>query len=88
MTTTDHLGPSGVVLPALVFADALADPRVVRAVRLASRDAWMRARFTHLRDSGLKVDQVVARLLGPYEDDSGQSYYLSEERVRAIVYQK
>ncbi|MEM6783581.1 MAG: hypothetical protein AAF624_07590 [Bacteroidota bacterium] len=71
-----------------MFADALADPRVVRAVRLASRDAWMRAHFIRLRASGLKVEQAVARLLGPYDDDRGQPYYLSEERVRAIVYRK
>ena len=33
-------------------------------------------------------DPAIEQLTGPYEDTNGRPYYLSEERVRAIVYEK
>lgn len=71
-----------------VLTQALGDPRVLRALHLATRDAGMRARFEALRAAGLKVDEAVGQLLGPHRDAAGQPYFLSEERVRAIVYRK
>ena len=68
--------------------DALRDERVGRALRLALRDARMRRRFSELRQSGRTVEAAVTELLGPYADDEGRPYYLSEERVRAVVYGK
>ena len=34
------------------------------------------------------MDAVIEQLTGPHEDTDGRPYYLSEERVRAIVYEK
>jgi hypothetical protein len=34
------------------------------------------------------VDLAVEQLRGPHVDASGRPYYLSDERIRAIVYQK
>ena len=67
---------------------ALADPRVVSALRLALRDGAIRERFETLRGAGLSVDEAIAHLLGPYADDDGRPYYLSEERVRTVVYRE
>ena len=75
-TSTDELGA------------ALADRRVARALHFALRDTRMRRRFAALRDGGLSVDEAVERLRGPHRDASGRPYYLSEERVRAVVYRK
>ena len=62
----------------------LQDPRVVRALELALRDAAIRRRFRALRrgDHGgrVQVNEAVARLV--------EAFYLSEERIRAIVYRK
>ena len=67
---------------------ALTDARVADALHLALRDARLRTRFASLRAEGLTVDVVIEQLTGPHEDTSGRPYYLSEERVRAIVYEK
>ena len=67
---------------------ALADARVARALHLALCDVQLRARFAALRSEGLPVDEAVEHLLGPHLDADGQPYYLSEERVRAVVYEK
>lgn len=67
---------------------ALEEPRVWRAVCLAVRDERMRHAFGVLRAEGTSVVDAVDRLLGPYEDEAGLPYYLSEERVRAVVYRK
>lgn len=67
---------------------ALADARVARALYLALRDVQLRARFEALRSEGRTVDEAVEQLLGPHLDADGQPYYLSEERVRGIVYGK
>lgn len=67
---------------------ALADARVARALHLALRDVQLRARFVALRSEGRTVEEAVAHLLGPHLDADGQPYYLSEERVRGIVYGK
>lgn len=67
---------------------ALTDDRVRRALHLAVRDRRIRARFATLRAGGAKVAEAVDHLLGPYEDVDGRPYYLSEERVRAVVYRK
>ncbi len=81
--------------PALVGAPAeaevraaLGDVRVRRAVHLVVRDRRIRARFAALRSGGASVAEAAAQLLGPYEDADGRPYYLSEERVRAVVYRK
>lgn len=67
------------------LAEALGDRRVVR---LALRDAELRRRFAALHQSGMAVEAAVAELLGPYADDDGRPYDLSEERVRSVVYRK
>lgn len=67
---------------------ALADRRVARALHYALRDVRLRARFEALRRDGLTVDESVEQLQGPYVDARGRPYYLSEERVRGIVYEK
>jgi hypothetical protein len=61
---------------------------VASALRLALRDGAIRQRFETLRADGHSVDEAIAHLLGPYADDGGHPYYLSEERVRAVVYRK
>ncbi|MDT0632861.1 hypothetical protein RQM47_00760 [Rubrivirga sp. S365] len=61
---------------------------MAKALRLALRDAELRRRFEMLRQSGQTVEASVAELLGPHEDDEGRPYYLSEERVRTVVYRK
>jgi hypothetical protein len=70
------------------LGEALADRRVARALHFALRDARLRKRFSALRDDGLTVDEAVERLRGPHRDAEGRPYYLSEERVRAVVYGK
>lgn len=70
------------------LSEALADSRVARALHLALRDAELRAEFEALRASGLKVEEAVGRLRGPHHDGDGRPYYLSEERVRSIMYRK
>ena len=78
-----------VALPdAAALAEALGDARVAKALRLALRDVELRRRFEALRQSGRTVEAAVADLLGPYEDDQGRPYFLSEERVRGVVYRK
>ena len=77
-----------VALSAPNLQAALANPRVVSALRLALRDGAIRERFETLRGAGLSVDEAIAHLLGPYADDDGRPYYLREERVRAVVYRK
>ncbi len=66
--------------------DALADRRVRRAVAVVVRDRRMRTAFRRLRSGGATVDDAVRQLVGPYADAEGRPYYLSEERVRSIVY--
>ena len=34
------------------------------------------------------MDGAIERLRGPHLDASGRPYYLSDERVRGIVYEK
>ena len=81
--------PAAALMPGSpLLAEALADRRVTRALRLALRDAGIREAFESLRALGHSVDEAVSELLGPHEDDAGAPYYLSEERVRAIVYRK
>ncbi|WP_420455758.1 hypothetical protein [Rubrivirga sp.] len=46
----------------------------------------MRTAFRRLRSGGATVDDAVRQLVGPYADAEGRPYYLSEERVRSIVY--
>ncbi|WP_412061798.1 hypothetical protein [Rubrivirga sp. IMCC45206] len=67
---------------------ALDDRRVQRAVHLVVRDRRVRLRFAALRAEGANVAKAVEALLGPYQDVDGRPYYLSEERVRAVVYRK
>ena len=67
---------------------ALADRRVARALHFALRDTRLRKRFAALREDGLTVDEAVEQLRGPHLDADGQPYYLSEERVRGVVYEK
>lgn len=71
-----------------ILHEALRDRRVTRALHLACRDARLRARFEALRDSGCSVEMAVAQLRRPHSDADGRPYYLSDERVRSIVYQK
>ena len=70
------------------LTDAMAHPRVRRALHVTVRDDRMRGRFAALRQDGLRVDDAVATLTGPYEDECGGRYFLSDERVRTIVYRK
>ena len=71
---------------AVEVQDALSDQRVRRAVALVVRDRRMRAAFRRLRSGGATVDDAVRQLVGPYADAEGRPYYLSEERVRSVVY--
>ncbi len=68
--------------------EALRHPRVRRALHVTVRDDRMRQRFAELRGAGQKVEDAVIALTGPYEDERGGRYFLSEERVRTIVYRK
>ena len=82
-------GRPPVALPnAAALAEAMRDARVAKALRLALRDAELRRRFEALRQSGRNIEMAIAELLGPYADDEGRPYFLSEERVRAVVYRK
>ena len=65
---------------------ALADRRVRRAVAIVVRDRRMRAAFRWLRSGGATVDAAVRQVVGPYVDADERPYYLSEGRVRSIVY--
>ena len=67
---------------------ALADRRVVRALHYALRDTRLKKRFAVLREEGLTVNEAVEQLRGPHHDADGRPYYLSEERVRTVVYRK
>ena len=67
---------------------ALGEPRVRRALLLAVRDRRMQLAFGRLRAEGQSVAEAVDALRGPHHDAHGQPYYLSDERVRAIVYRK
>ena len=67
---------------------ALDDRAVRRAVWRAVRDDRLRAAFARLRSDGLTVEGAVERLRGPHADEHGRPYFLSDERVRAIVYRK
>lgn len=71
-----------------LLQEALGDNRVAVALHLALRDVSLRARFAALREEGRTVDEAVRALRGPHLDAEGRPYYLSEERVRTIVYQK
>lgn len=75
-------------LPLDLVVEALGDRRVQDALALALRDAGLRASFRALRERGVPVAEAVERLRGPHADADGRPYYLSEERVRSIVYQK
>ncbi len=67
---------------------ALADRTVRRAVWRAVRDERLRDAFDNLRAEGSTVSDAVDRLVGPHRDADGRVYYLSDERVRALVYRK
>jgi hypothetical protein len=71
-----------------ILHEALTDERVVRALHMACRDARLRSRFETLRASGLSVEAAVELLRGPHRDADGRPYYLSDERIRSIVYRK
>lgn len=60
--------------------DALQDPRVARALERAVRDLQIRAHFDQLRQKGVRVADAVEQL--------ADEFFLSEERIRAIVYNK
>ncbi len=74
--------------PLDLVVEALADRRVRGALALALRDAGLRASFEALRGEGVPVAEAVERLRGPHADVDGRPYFLSEERVRSIVYRK
>lgn len=71
-----------------LLQEALGDRRVARALHFSLRDASLRARFTALREEGRTVEEAVEELRGPHLDAEGRPYYLSDERVRSIVYRK
>lgn len=70
------------------LVEAAYDLRVQRALHLALRDNHMRARFAEWRQGGRDVAACVTALSGPYDMPGQGPYYLSVERVRAIVYRK
>jgi hypothetical protein len=41
-----------------------------------------------MRASGTSAADAIEALTGPYVDEQGTPYFLSEERVRSIVYRK
>ena len=67
---------------------ALDEPRVRRALLLTVRDRRLREAFARMREGGRSVAEAVSALRGPHRDADGQPYFLSDERVRAIVYHK
>ena len=71
-----------------LLSEALRDHRIARALHLALRDVRLRTRFEALRASGHSVEAAVEALRGPHRDADGRPYYLSNERVRSIVYRK
>ncbi len=82
------LNPDLTIASSSELVEALDDARVAKALRLALRDARLRAQFAALRADGASVEDAVNALRGPHEDDEGRPYFLSEERVRAVVYRK
>ena len=70
------------------IASALVDPAVLRVVWRAARDVRMRQAFQTARRDGARVDEIVEVLCGPHVDVDGRTYFLSDERVRSIVYRK
>ena len=64
------------------------DRAVARAVWRAVRDERMRVAFAERRLAGVRADEVIEALCGPHVDEVGRQYYLSDERVRSIVYRK
>ena len=60
----------------------LHEPRVQRALALALRDRRMQATFDEMRASGRGAAEAIEALTGPYADERGTPYFLSEERVR------
>lgn len=64
--------------------EALHDPRVVAALERALRDAEIRRCFRELRQWGAGAQEAFAQLA----DRPWSGMYLSEERIRAIVYRK
>lgn len=81
------MAPAGAPTPVEVRR-ALDDHAVRRAVWRAVRDERLRAAFLRLRGDGLTVEAAVEQLRGPHTDEHGRAYYLSDERVRAVVYRK
>ena len=66
------------------IVEALHDARVIQALERALRDAELRRCFRELRQWGLSSQEAVAELAGrPWG-----GIYLSEERIRTIVYRK
>ncbi len=61
------------------FIEAMGDPRVWRALHMASRDVSIRRRFEMLRS---RMTGVEALLL------ISEEFHLSEDRVRSIIYRK
>ncbi len=64
---------------------ALADRTVRRAVWRAVHDERLRDAFDNLRGDGISARDAIDRLVGPHRDADGRVYYLSDERVRALV---
>lgn len=83
-----HAEPLTRSLSADALRVALSDTRVATALHLALRDVQLRGRFDALREEGLTVAGAIEHLRGPHHDASGRPYYLSDERVRSIVYRK
>ena len=63
---------------------ALHDPGVRERLSLALRDRAIKRAFREMRRDGMKVEVVFRRLAAR----AWEGQYLSEERIRSIVYRK
>lgn len=65
--------------------EALRDERVARSVALALRDVRICVRFDRLRAEGVRWEDAVEALRGPYTDDAGREYYLGVKGVEQVL---
>ena len=65
---------------------ALGHRAVLREVQRVVRDERVRATFARMRGAGVPVVDALSALTGPHLDVDGRPYFLSDARIRAIVY--
>ena len=78
-------GPVGVAVPGDAEA-VLAASTVRRAACVAWRAGALRRGYAAMRAEGVPSREAFERLTGPWTDEEGRAYWLSVDRVRAVVY--